>query len=220
MKFSPIAADLTANVYFRAPFRALCSSPQLIEYTVMDVEQNHNMPAANTPAGAKLSTRHVLADVYFEKSSEVGCSGTSTIHTRSHLGHLLNPGDTVLGFHIDTANLNEENWEKYEDQHGGKLPDAILVKKYYGDRTSRNRKRQWKLKRMQMAKDEASSTVAGDDIDDFMEDLEEDPTLRQNINIYRDQTKMDSEMAIDTDDMDDGVPQITLAEMLEDLVLE
>lgn len=49
-----------------------------------------------------------------------------------------------------------------------------------------------------------------------MEDLEEDPEYRKNVNIYRDSTKPANETAAaDAED----VPRITLAEMLEDLNL-
>lgn len=52
-----------------------------------------------------------------------------------------------------------------------------------------------------------------------MDEIEEDPTLRQNINIYKDSTK--AQIYVTTDDMDDpSVPRITLAEMLDDLVLD
>lgn len=52
----------------------------------------------------------------------------------------------------------------------------------------------------------------------FLEDLEEDPQLRQNINIFRDVSK---QIPVDTNDMDDpSVPKITLEEMLDDLNIE
>lgn len=53
---------------------------------------------------------------------------------------------------------------------------------------------------------------------DFLEDLEEDPHMRQNVNIYKDKSK---QIAVDTNDMmDPSLPQITLEEMLDDLVIE
>lgn len=55
------------------------------------------------------------------------------------------------------------------------------------------------------------------DYNQFLEDLEEDPQLRQHINIFRDSTK---QIPVDTDDMvDPSVPRITLEEMLDDLQL-
>lgn len=51
---------------------------------------------------------------------------------------------------------------------------------------------------------------------EFLDDLEEDPTLRQNINIFKDENKI----PVDTDEIDPALPRITLAEMLDDLVIE
>ncbi len=56
------------------------------------------------------------------------------------------------------------------------------------------------------------------DYNQFLEDLEEDPQLRQHINIFRDSSK---QIPVDTNDMDDpSVPKITLEEMLDDLNIE
>lgn len=54
-----------------------------------------------------------------------------------------------------------------------------------------------------------------DEFDAFRADIEEDPTMRQHINLYK-----DNKVAVDEDDTDTddgGCPQITLAEMLDDL---
>lgn len=56
------------------------------------------------------------------------------------------------------------------------------------------------------------------DYNDFLNDLEEDPQLRQNVMIFKDATK---QIPVDVNDgIDPSVPQITLEEMLDDLVLE
>lgn len=60
--------------------------------------------------------------------------------------------------------------------------------------------------------------VSHSDYNQFLEDLEEDPQLRQHINIFRDASK---QIPVDTNDMDDpSVPKITLEEMLDDLNIE
>lgn len=52
-----------------------------------------------------------------------------------------------------------------------------------------------------------------------MEDIEEDPDMRQQINIFKDAKK--AQIAVDSGDMvDPSLPQITLEEMLDDLVLD
>ena len=56
-----------------------------------------------------------------------------------------------------------------------------------------------------------------EDYADFLNDLEEDPELRQNVNVYKDARKIAVD---DSSEADQDIPQITLAEMLDDLVLE
>lgn len=51
-----------------------------------------------------------------------------------------------------------------------------------------------------------------------MDELEEDPELRQNINIFKDSSK---QIPVDTYDTTDiNGPHITLEEMLDDLAIE
>lgn len=51
-----------------------------------------------------------------------------------------------------------------------------------------------------------------------MEDLEEDPEMRQHINIYKDSSKL---VPVDTDELSDpNCSQITLEEMLDDLTFD
>ena len=53
-----------------------------------------------------------------------------------------------------------------------------------------------------------------------LQDLEEDPELRTNVNIYRDPNKVavdDSELSSSEED---GVPRITLAEMLDEMTID
>jgi hypothetical protein len=49
--------------------------------------------------------------------------------------------------------------------------------------------------------------------------LEEDPELRKNVNVYKDPKKVP---AVDESEIDeqDGVPRITLAEMLDEMTIE
>lgn len=85
----------------------------------------------------------MLADVWVVRSCDLGLT-TDTIHCRSHLGHVLKPMDTVLGYAIADSNVNDSSFEKLPKTS---LPDVILIKKNYPDR-ARHRKRAWKLKRM------------------------------------------------------------------------
>jgi len=209
-------AEINANVYWRQPFKSIANCKQLTEYTVMNIELVGD--TTSTPFGHH-SDKHVLADVWVVKSSDLGNSDEE-IHVKTHLGHLLSPGDTVMGFDLKNANVNEPNFEKMQEKDKGKIPDVILVRKVFGDKMARNRKRQWKLRRLNVEAVSEGST-ANRDFNDFMEDLEEDPISRANVNIYKDSDKMANMMAIDTDDVDDeALPQITLMEMLDDLAID
>ena len=105
-----------------------------------------------------------------------------------------------------------------------KVPDVVLVKKVYAEKSVRNRRRKWKLKHMQGLHHTvgAGSSVSdgGYEYNDFLEDLEEDPELRKNVNVYKDASKIAGQMAVDDQDSiadSQDIPQITLAEMLDDL---
>lgn len=46
---------------------------------------------------------------------------------------------------MEDSNINDTNFEKLDNS---KVPDVVLVKKHYGDRSSRRRQRLWKLKHL------------------------------------------------------------------------
>lgn len=76
------------------------------------------------------------------------------------------------------------------------------------------------------------------DYTEFLEDLEEDPVLRQNVNVYKgelillsslspmntpfrlDEKKLQQNPTKITDDDDENIPQIDLNEMLADMTME
>merc|ERR1719369_1342973 len=165
-----------------------------------------------------LSQRHVLADAWVVRSSELGVSsdGDDMIHCRTHLGHLLHPGDVALGYDLRNSNANDAEFEKMK-RGGVEFADVVLVKKVYADKGSRIRRRKWKLKHLDRQVDDDASS-AGDDYEDFLQDLEEDETIRQGVNIFVDKEKLDREMSSGAAAPDeDHAPEISLAEMMEDL---
>jgi len=109
-------AEVSGNVFWRTPFSAVCNPKQLIHYTVMECEPIMAHEKKTFPGQGPISNKvgflmqivylsltfqnlmlqHTLADVWVVRSSELGINN-DMIHTRSHLGHLLKPGDTALG---------------------------------------------------------------------------------------------------------------------------
>ncbi|XP_052740785.1 60S ribosomal export protein NMD3 [Bicyclus anynana] len=200
--------DLSATQYWRYPFSPICNPKQLVAYIVMDIDILKEHEKKTFPGQGAVSNKHVLADVWVVKESELGMD-VSPVHTRTHLGHILKPGDTVLGYNLGDSNVNDVNLEKLSRDV---IPDVYLVKKHYGERAARRRARAWKLRHMH----EQTTSTADDDYNEFLDDLEEDPALRQHINIFKDENKI----PVDTDEIDPSLPRITLAEMLDDMVIE
>ena len=73
----------------------------------------------------KLSDRHVLANVFVIRASELG-THENYIHCKTHLGHYLREGDSVLGFDLANANLNDPNLNKLPADKVGAINDSWI----------------------------------------------------------------------------------------------
>ncbi|NXV19817.1 NMD3 protein, partial [Cepphus grylle] len=177
-------AEIDGNTYWRHPFNSLFHPKQLEEFIIMDINRVQEKKKG-AGAGAR-SNKHTLAEAWVQKTSELNTDHQYFCCT--HLGHILNPGDLVLG----------------------SVLFLILIKKSY-DRTKRQRRRNWKLKELERDR-EGMDTDDERQYQDFLEDLEEDEAIRKNVNIYR-----NADVPVESDTDDDGPPRISLAEMLEDL---
>lgn len=136
-------------------------------------------------------------------------------------------------YNMEDSNVNDTNFETLDQS---KVADVLLVKKHYGDRSTRRKNRIWKLKHLtneEPAFDTETKLVTPvflsyfcihklcllfSDYHEFLDELEEDPDMRQNINIFKDSSKPIPVDANDQNDFND--PRITLEEMLDDLVIE
>ena len=132
--------------------------------------------------------------------------------TRSHLGNILQAGDNVWGFDVLRGNVNDEWFNKLDQSE---LPDVILIRKSYTERRRRRRRRKWKLATVVTQVEEGNKKdieTAAIDYENFLQDLEEDPDLRANINIYKDPNYT----APTISEVDDEELRISLEEMLEE----
>jgi len=202
--------DINATVYYKTPFLPISTFRDLVEYTVINIEPIVAKDRVSFSGQGKISSRHVLADVWVVKSSELGLNDDDGIHCRTFLGAVLNIGDICLGLDLTNCNVNNPDMELMS---ADKIPDVVIVKKIYGSKAQRNRRRRWNLKHME-GFPHMDTESANNDIQDFMQDLEEDKDQRQHVNIYK------NKHAIPVDEDDDenaDAPQISLAEMLDDL---
>lgn len=208
-------ADLNSSTYWRAAFPSLLDVTQLVEFVVLDVE----------PTG-DIRGKHVLADVTVCRASDLGVNDNS-FYVRSHLGAILHPGDSCLGYYLTNTNFNSDLWDSLDTSN---TPEVILVKKHYTRKSKKSKYRKWKLKRM--AK-EHNDIVANDDsrqarqeqeraerdYELFLQELEEDEELRQTINLYKagDYSQPPPEQEDDMDDEDENAPEIGIDELLDEL---
>jgi len=193
-------ADLSTPVYWRAPFSPIADVTNLVEFVVLDID------IVGPQKG-----RFILANATVARASDLGVNDVS-YNIRTHLGSVLNVGDSAMGYHLTGTQFNNDNFEAIVEskQYGTTIPDVILVKKHYQAR-KKNKGRNWKLKRMGLHDNDEMKPRKQDadreaiDYEQFLQDLEQDPELRQSANLYRDEQakKAAAESEMDTDDDDD-----------------
>uniref|UniRef100_A0A0E0R2T7 60S ribosomal export protein NMD3 n=1 Tax=Oryza rufipogon TaxID=4529 RepID=A0A0E0R2T7_ORYRU len=188
-------------------FKAALTSKQLVEYIVLDIE--HESPEITIDG-----SRYQLAYAQVARVSDFGKNDTM-FTVRTHLGHLLNPGDLALGYDLYGANLNDDDMDTAMMRHS--LPEVILVKKSFAKRP---RTRRWKLKRLPMEEDAVNKAKGelekrADEYEEFLRDLEHNSDIRFQIDLYKDEDYR-SEMA---STIGDDVPTMPIEELIEDLSL-
>eukprot|EP00344_Euplotes_crassus_P007682 CAMPEP_0197012248 /NCGR_PEP_ID=MMETSP1380-20130617/61826_1 /TAXON_ID=5936 /ORGANISM="Euplotes crassus, Strain CT5" /LENGTH=606 /DNA_ID=CAMNT_0042435581 /DNA_START=28 /DNA_END=1848 /DNA_ORIENTATION=+ len=201
--------QIDSTLYYQHVFQGFMSKNQLTEFIVIDIDSPEFDPN-ETKAIRRENFRCVQVEL--KRASDLdnpdkGSNDTYLVNT--HLGEVLNYNDSVLCYDLANANLGEsiENGKK-------DVPDVVPVKKYYPRFRRKNRKRYWKLDRIPMqdetgleeedmeeeAKTKTKSrkkskkskkkskqeTDRDREFEEFLQQLEEDPELRQNINLYPD----------------------------------
>ncbi|OAA68291.1 nonsense-mediated mRNA decay protein 3 [Niveomyces insectorum RCEF 264] len=174
-------AEVSAPVYWREkiPFTPLANTQDLVEFVVLDIE----------PVGPRKG-RWLPAEATVARAADLGSNDT-TYFTRTHLGQLLKPGDSALGYLLSGSNFNNPQLDAIEQSHAysASIPDVVLVKKHYPNRR-KNRKRNWKLKRMareegDLLPKKADQERMDNDYELFLRDVEEDEELRAALALYK-----------------------------------
>jgi len=131
--------DIHPEKYWRGEkhYRLLFSSTRLTRFVVLDVELCADTPYGEEQAqyaGPKSGVeKYALADVEIVRESDFGQTD-DTLSCVTHLGNLLQPGDTVLGYDLVSSVLpSEAEWSLENGcQNGFVMPDVVLVKKVKG----------------------------------------------------------------------------------------
>ncbi|KZP26946.1 NMD3-domain-containing protein [Athelia psychrophila] len=197
------SVDIPATIYWRAPFDALASVTDLVEFTVLDIE-----PSGPTRGKLVLAEAQVALSGAFRSSKATEDDGmldhetmgvaNQIYHTRTHLGAILQPGDTVMGYHLTNANYNSDD---YALLPSSRIPDIILVRKAYPNRRKKSKSRNWQLRTIAKEAGEEGETgkerglvgrMGGrdqkkveQDYELFLRELEEDPEMRGAVNLYK-----------------------------------
>jgi len=210
-------ADVSTPIYWRSPFTSLADVQELVEFIVMDIE----------PVGPEKG-RFVLAEATVARSSDLGVND-KTYYTRTHLGGVLHPGDTVMGYHLTGTNFNNPQFEALEESnaHASSIPDVVLVKKFYA-RKKKSKSRNWRLKRMnkeegEMLPRKQDQEKMERDFEMFLRDVEEDVELRNTVALYKQRVEKKRMEGVERASMAETeetgieeVPRIDMNELLDE----
>jgi len=191
--------ELSVASYWRTPFESLAGVSDLVEFTVLDVE-----PSGQTRGKWVLADAQVALSGAFTSGKGGGDdlmdggASSQILHTRTHLGGILQPGDAALGYFLTHANFNSDDFAALPAH---RVPDVVLVKKAYPNRRKKNKPRNWKLRSIAKEAGEEGETGAGrgvvgrmggrdqkkveQDYELFLRDLEEDEEMRGAVNLYQ-----------------------------------
>lgn len=202
-------AEVNGLSYFKKPFKELVSSNYLTKFIVMEMEETN---VRYFKGQGHISHKHTVCDVWVQRESEIGTD--KQMFCRTHLGNIIEIGDTVMGYDLRNANHNNAELDTMPESA---VPDVVLVKKHYGDKSLRNRRRKWKLRSMN-ADDKNSKNR---DYMDFLDDLEEEPEMRTQVNVFHNPEAVAAADAVAGDEgLEHDVPTISVEEMLDELTLE
>lgn len=199
------SVEISSQIFWRSPFSALAGVTDLVEFTVLDVEPVGTSrgrwvlaDAQVALAGAFRSHTGTHGNSEMEMDYETAAESTQIFHTRTHLGAILQPGDTAMGYYLSSSNFNSDDFAKLP---ADRIPDIILVKKAYPNRRKKGKARNWKLRSIAKEEGEEGETGGGrgvvgrtggrdqkkvdEDYELFLRDLEEDPELRGAVNLYK-----------------------------------
>jgi nonsense-mediated mRNA decay protein 3 len=207
--------DITAPIYWRNPFGSLATVTDLMEFTVLDIEPDGRSRGKFVLADAQVAMSGAFRSSSTQKDDatmdyEHSIMNNQIFHTHTHLGGILQPGDTALGYHLGNANYNSDDFSALPSS---RIPDVILVKKAYPNRRKKSKARNWRLRSIAKEAGEEGETsgargVVGrmggrdqkkveEDYELFLRDLEEDPEMRSAVNLYK--TPKDAKMDVAED---------------------
>ncbi|KAL4445929.1 hypothetical protein ABPG74_010921 [Tetrahymena malaccensis] len=192
--------DLNAERYFHYENDIIVislkkNSSEFMVTGIEKIENEFTNPQSLNESSLNTSYMSSISNVYQDKLAHLTLMRTSDwkeFHTKAHLGEIVKEGCMVLGYDLTTLNYSED-LEVLKN-----APEVIIVKRIYD---KENKGRIWKLKRLQMdgvmveenteeankknKKKIVSEQDKEQDFEEFMDDIERDPLMREKINLYK-----------------------------------
>ena len=142
LQFVPAAAERTLamvdvgpEAYYKAEkaYRVVGTPKRAVRFVVLDVElveggQQQQPIYAGPQSGV---SKYAMADVQVVREADLGVRDDGVLHCVTHLGHLLQAGDVVLGYDLTTTSLLLDGDEDAL-HHGYVVPDVVLFQKVVG----------------------------------------------------------------------------------------
>lgn len=210
--------------YWKNPFKALFGRERLTEFIVMDIE---NIDTNMNDSRAALKQKFKQVRVQIARATDLGVNEI-TYTVNCHLGEILNYNDTVLAYDLEEA--SSPHLDEFLQNTKRTIPEIVIIKKAYPRYRKKAKKRNWKLKHMTKKEEAEDAGETQDkkaakknrhnnlearqakdhqkDYEMFLQDLEEDPEFRSQINIYEEGSikevqKMDEQFQKEAQEEDD-----------------
>lgn len=173
-------------LYWKYTFLGMCGKDRLVEFIVLNIE-NTDFEVNVSRAAHRQKFKFVQVEI--ARKSDFG-HNDKTFIVNTHLGEHLNYNDTVLGYDLEAMNMMALDEMECNNQQ---VPQVVLVRKTYPRFRKRQKHRIWKLKHLEKEalgeenfhKKDKTQGKHEKDYEAFIQEIEEDPELRQQIDLYR-----------------------------------
>lgn len=117
--------SVTSLMYSKHPFTSLLTPSSLREFTVLDVipiasgdaPSSSKKPSETSSSESSKRPKYSLSEVEVIRSDDFGVNDNSCV-VKSHFGHLLQPGDLVLGYDMRASAWNSDELDRYDVTQG------------------------------------------------------------------------------------------------------
>jgi nonsense-mediated mRNA decay protein 3 len=146
-----------------------------------------------------------MANVTIARAIDLGVND-ETFEVTTHLGNVIHAGDSVLGYDLSSRGLNEVELNDID------YPAVVLVKKSFGDKKQRRKKRVFQLKELPKELEGQDEDKMDADREMFLQEIEEDEELRKEITLYKSNSQNPEGEVLAEDELEALLSELALQE--------